>query len=218
MTAKNFVSAALLCLIVSPLFAAPILNIVKGGIQANNFVWEVDVTPDLALAGGSTPLAVELGFRLTGAPLLSATNINPSQFDTPNPGTTIFGWETLSPSANFHPVGLQTNLATGEIFAAFGSIDFTTPGAKPFLKIVTQGPGNGGPSPSSTIQWLGAYAVGEGRIAQLVGGFNAANFDQYAGTDTQTVPEPASAALLALGAITVILGFTARQIRQLTSS
>jgi hypothetical protein len=78
---------------------------------------------------------------------------------------------------------------------------------------VTQGPGNGGPSPFSTIQWLGAYAVGKGRIAQF-DGITATNFDLYAGTDTQSVPEPASASLLALGAITVSLGFNARRIRR----
>ncbi len=78
-----------------------------------------------------------------------------------------------------------------------GTGNFSTPGPKHFLQIVALGPDNGGPS-SSTIQWLGAYALGEGRIAQVVGGFNFTNFDLYSGTATQSVPEPASAALLAV--------------------
>ena len=165
------------CHLVSPAFAQPQLTLVKGGIEAGNWVWQVDVTPDLLLAGGSTPMAVELGFRLTGAPLVSAANINPSQWNTPNPGLQIFGWETLTdidpgPGVNNRPVGLQSNTATSEIFVAYGSTSFTTPGPKPFLKIVARGPGNGGPL-SSTIEWLGVYAVGHGRIAQLVSGTSA---------------------------------------------
>jgi hypothetical protein len=212
----RIVATAFLALqFVSSALAQPQLTLVKGGIEAGNWVWQVDVTPDLALAGGSTPMAVELGFRLTGAPLVSATNINPSQWNTPNPGMVIFGWETLTdvdpgPGVNNRPVGLQSNTATEEIFVAYGSNSFTTPGPKPFLKIVAQGPGNGGPL-SSTIEWLGVYAVGQGRIAQLVSG-TGANFDIFSGTATQFVPEPASVGLLACGCV-VVLGRAARSRR-----
>jgi hypothetical protein len=207
MSWKGFVTAAVLCILAAPAFAAPELNIIKKGVQANHWVWEVDITPDLVLANGSTPLALELGFRLTGAPLLSATNINPSEFDTPNPGKPIFGWETLDPAANNKPVGLQVNTGTGEIFAAYGSINFSNPGTKPFLQIVTQGPPT---FSSSTIQWLGAYALGHGRIAQIVGTF-AVNFDDYFGTATQAIPEPMSGALLFIGAVGLASGTTRRR-------
>jgi hypothetical protein len=175
-------------------------------------VWEVGIAPDLILAAGSTPLTVELGFRLTGAPLLSATNINPGEWDTPQPGAFIFGWETPDPSANNFPVGLQVNTATDEIFVAYGSTVFNTPGNKPFLKIVTQGPANGG-APSSTIEWLGAYILDNGRISQFVGGFTSANFDIYSGTATQRIPEPASCVLLALGAGGVMVALPLRRKR-----
>jgi hypothetical protein len=133
------------------------------------------------------------------------TNINPGEWPLANPGLLIFGWETLTdldpgPGVNNHPVGLQSNPATSEIFVAYASVDFTTPGPKPFLEIVAQGPGNGGP-PSSTIEWLGVYAVGHGRIVQLISGGNAESFDIFAGTATQFVPEPAGAGLLACGMI-----------------
>jgi hypothetical protein len=145
------------------------------------------------------------------------TNINPSQWTTPTPGQAIFGWETLTdldpgPGVNNRPVGLQSNPATDEIFVAYASTDFSTPGPKSFLKIVAQGPGNGGPL-SSTIEWLGVYAVGKGRISQLInGGATAGNFDIFAGTATQVVPEPTGSALLAWGC--VLLAIKARQPRR----
>jgi hypothetical protein len=178
--------------------AAPALNVVPGGIQGGNWVWNISVTPDLSTVS-STPMAVELGFRLSGSPLASAVNINPSEWDTANPGNPIFGWETPDPSANNKPVGLQKNLGTSEVFSAFGSIDFTTPGAKSFLQITAKGPNNGGSS-SSTLQWLGAYAVGQGRIAQLINSTTAANFDIFSGTATQ-IPEPTSFVIIAVGAV-----------------
>ncbi len=224
MSWKNgLVSSILLCLIVSSLFAQPQLNVTPGGIQGGNFVWDVAVTPDLLLAAGSTPIGLEMGFRLTGSPLLSATNVNPTQWDTPNPGNVIFGWETLSDTdgdgvietnGDDEPVGLQSNTATSEIFAAYGSIDFTTPGAKPFLRIEARGPGNGG-SNSSTIEWLGVYAVGRGRIAQLVGN-TALNFDIFAGSATQVIPEPASATLLTIALVAAAFGLGARQRKRAT--
>jgi hypothetical protein len=233
MSWKTLGLTILVGIIGSPLFAAPTLSVTPGGIQSGNWVWNVSVSPDLPLAGGTTPLAVELGFRLTTAPLLSVTNVNPIEWNTALPGKAIFGWEigyqvldpiTNQPTGTSAPDGIEVNctgctvtnavtafpgtqastIVTGtnnEIFAAMGSIVFTTPGPKSFLQIVTQGPGNGGPS-SSTIQWLGSAAGGQGRIAQIVGGQVGQNFDVYSGSATQAfVPEPASCALLAIGTI-----------------
>jgi hypothetical protein len=203
MNTKIWSLAALLCGVASTAFAAPILSVNPGGIQGGNWVWDVSVTPDFLLAPSGTPLAVELGFRMVGDPLISATNINPSEWDTPNPGKKIFGWEPDDINSSTSS-GLRVNTSTSEVFVAYGSINFTTPGAKPFLKIIALGPGNGGPA-SSTIQYLGADPVAgtNGRIAQIVGS-TALNFDLYSGFVTQT-PEPASAFLLVLGS--VVLGF-----------
>ncbi len=216
MNTKAFGFAILLCALVSPVFAAPSITAVPGGVQAGNWVWNINITPDLTLVpdGSGTPVALEFGFRLTGAPLISATNINPSQFDTPNPGTVIFGWETLDPNSNNRPVGLQVNTPTGEIFASYGSMNFTTAGPKPFLQILTSGPGNGPPSLSSTIQWLGVYGTGgsEGLIAQ-VNGLNGTTYTTgnyyFSGSATQAIPEPACAALASIGAI--LLGLRRRR-------
>jgi hypothetical protein len=218
MNAKTLSFATLLCAIASSVLADPILSIIPQGVQAGNWVWEVDITPDLVAADGSTPIALELGFRLTGDPLVNVTNINPTQFDTSNPGKTIFGWEIAYPEDNNNPEGIEVKCAactvvnaasgphpftivsgtTNEIFAAIGSIDFTTPGAKPFLQITAQGPGTGGPS-SSTLQWLGKYGIGssQGEIVQLIGNGTGTFF--FSGSATQGVPEPTSAALVLVG-------------------
>ena len=209
MICRMFVTLTALFALISAASAAPVLTISGGGLQGGNWVWNVSISPDLTLAS-STPLAEEIGFRLTSSPLLSATNINPAEFNPANPGKIIFGWETLDPTANNNPVGLQVNLATSEIFSAFGTIDFTTPGPKPFLQILARGPNNGG-SASSTIEWLGAYG-GKGRIAQATGQTTAANFDLYSGISTQ-VPEPTSVSILVLGSIGLVSGFAARRKR-----
>jgi hypothetical protein len=224
MTQIRFAFPILMLLIsASRAFAAPELSIVPEGIQDGNWVWRVDLEPDFALAPDGSPLAFELGFRLTGAPLLSATIINPSEFDSPNPGSVIFGWEELtvlggtgecgSGTPGSCPVGLQVNTATDEIFAAYGSVDFPTPGPRQFLEIIAQGPANGG-APVSTIEWLGFYS-GNGRIAQFTpnGPFISTNFDIYSGTATQVVPEPASAALMTLGAIAATMTAARRRHR-----
>jgi hypothetical protein len=203
MNTKIWSFAVLLCGVASTAFTAPILSVTPGGIQGGNWVWDVSVTPDLLLAPSGTPLAVELGFRMIGDPLISATNINPSEWDTPIPGKKIFGWEPDDIDSSTSS-GLRVNTSTSEVFVAYGSIDFTTPGAKPLLKIIAQGPGSGGPA-SSTIQYLGARPVAgtNGRIAQIVGA-TGVNFDLYSGLVTQT-PEPASAFLLVLGSVVLVL-------------
>jgi hypothetical protein len=208
---------ALLCAIAPSLLASPSLAILPQGLQSGNWVWDVQITPDLAIAaGGSTPVAMEMGFRLTGDPLVSVTNVSPLIFDTNNPGLTIFGWE-IPYGVPAHPEGIEANCAmcsvsnlaafgghaatvvagsTNEIFSALGSIDVAVPGPITVLRIIAKGPGNGGPS-SSTIQWLGAYN-GQGRIAQINGN-TAQNYD-FSGTATQ-VPEPASVAVLAVAGL-----------------
>ena len=69
MNAKILGFATLLCAIVSTAFAAPSFTAVPGGVQAGNWVWNIDLTPDLSLntnhAHPGTPMAAEFGFRLT---------------------------------------------------------------------------------------------------------------------------------------------------------
>jgi hypothetical protein len=136
-------------------------------------------------------MAVELGFRETSASELASATKNATNFDTDNPGTQIFTWETLTdvdPGAgtNMRPVGLQTNLATDEVFAALGSIDFADATAKQVLTIVTDGPTAS--SLTTSVQLLGKYGTGgvNGRVAEITGG-SALNYSNFAGTATRTV-------------------------------
>jgi hypothetical protein len=228
MNAKILGLATWLCAIVSTAQSAPVLNVIPGGVQAGNWVWNVSITPDLNLVpdNSGTPLAVELGFALSGGSLLNITNVNPSGFDTSNPGAKIFGWEITYPDNNNRPVGIEANCIgctvvnpinpfnhpttivpglTNQMFVAMGSANFTTSGSKPFLQIVATGPAAG--SPSSTLQWLGAYGAGSsnGRITQITGLFGTtyttSNFDTFSGSATQSIPEPGTAALVGFGAL-----------------
>jgi hypothetical protein len=229
MSGKFAVSAVLAALIASTATAAPLLSVIPKGLQGGNWVWEVDIAPDLLLAPGQTPLAEEIGFRLTGDPLVSVTNLSPGLFDTNIPGNPIFGWETPYGSPPY-PEGIEANCAactvingalgpghastvvpgtTNEIFTAMGSGEVSA--NVPFLKIVAAGPGSGGPS-TSTIQWLGAY-IGQGRIAQLVGQIPQ-GFDIYSGSASQSVPEPSAILLIsaALGVLGSHREFTRRRV------
>jgi hypothetical protein len=193
--------ASLLCLVTSPALADPEMSVVLDRFEGDNWVWRVDITPDFELVppDSGTPMAVELGFRLSGAPLVSVTNINPTEWYASNPGSVIFGWEVLYPDANNHPAGIEANcmgcsitnattlggpaatLVSGtanEIFAALGSVSFTTPGPKPLLEIMTAGPSTSG-AVFSTLEWLGAYD-GNALIAQIIPD-GAGNFTIIAG-------------------------------------
>jgi hypothetical protein len=140
MSWKSLVTAGLLCVVASPVFAAPTMGLVAGGTQAGtnshldaagNWVWTVQVTPDLALVpdASGTPVAVELGFTSTstGTGLGQGSVINATRnpaggtgsFDTINPGSVIFsGWQTagnglLDAGSNNRPTGIQTNCPSG---------------------------------------------------------------------------------------------------------
>jgi hypothetical protein len=111
MSWKSFVTAGLLCVIASPVFAAPTVSIVPGGTFASNrlnadgdYVWNVrlfqsspivDVDDGGPLLPGS-PLGAELGFRETVSEVLNAVNMNDGFDFNTNPGNGIFGWETLT--------------------------------------------------------------------------------------------------------------------------
>lgn len=213
-----------LCLTATSSWAVPLLNVTPGGLQGGNWIWNVSVTPTTS----GSPLAVELGFRLSSSPLTNVTNVNPAEWDFNNPGKPIFGWEVPYGAPGF-PEGIEINCTSctasnaptfgghattvvagsnNEVFAAMGSIDFPTGGDKPFLKIIALGPGNGG-SNTSSIQWLGAYN-GKGRIAELAGA-NAVNYDIYAGVATQSIPEPTCLVLVGAGAVALLLKYRTRR-------
>jgi hypothetical protein len=135
MSWKSLVTAGLLCVLASPVFAAPNVTIIAGGTQAGtsgnlnaagNWVWNVQVTPDTVAVPdlSGTPVAAELGFTSTSTgtvagqgSLVAAARLNQAtNFDTLNPGLAIFGWQTgtlLDPSSNNKPTGVQTQCPSG---------------------------------------------------------------------------------------------------------
>jgi hypothetical protein len=212
MAANCFVLAGLFGILTSPSLAAPAVDVYQVGTFANghlnaagDWVWRVRIhqsVPPVDLpdpdGGGpqpdppaGSPLAVELGFLATGSALISAT-ANTTEFNDPNPGNPIWGWENYSdtngdtvidftPPTDDEPIGLQSNCAGGgcseytpgddpnTIFAALGSVDYHVDvDGKDFLTITTEGPSTTG-SLQTTLQMLGTYGTGgnKGRIAEL---------------------------------------------------
>jgi hypothetical protein len=189
MSWKSIVTAGVLCVVASPVFAVPQLSVSNGGLDASgNWIWNVMITPTAA----GTPLAAELGFResVAATELLGATK-NATTWDTDNPGTQIFNWEMLEdvdPGAgtNMRPVGLQTNAATDEVFSALGSLDLAAGTAVQYITITTSGPTT--TAPTTTIDVLGKYGAGgtNGRIAEITTGTNSTNYNNFSGSATRT--------------------------------
>jgi hypothetical protein len=194
MSWKSLVSAGLVCVLASPVFAVPSLQVTNGGLNAQgNWIWNVNISTTHA----GTPVAGELGFRETSTgnnailsatkgPLFTGTN-------TDNPGNKIFTWETettLRP--NFaRPVGLQveTGADPDEVFAALGSTgDLPTGTQNQYVQLIVRGPSN--TDANTSIQVLGAYptAGANGRIAELVTGSveDADNYSNFSGTASRT--------------------------------
>jgi len=171
---------------------------------AGNWIWTVTVTPDVSLVGDSTgtPVAVELGFTgstvagLGGTPatgqgtVLSAAQTagEVANFDTLNPGKQIFTWEAAGTcNANGNPCGIQAPGTTNnQVFAALGSVNFTTSTAKAALDIIAKRPIVDSTNFETTtkIQVSGAYG-GNGRIAQISSGsspnYVTSNYDTFGG-------------------------------------
>jgi hypothetical protein len=140
-------------------------------------------------------------------------------FDTINPGAVIFsGWQTagnqlLDANSNNRPTGIQTNCTSGtcstqsyttpailgndssvagsanQIFAALGSINFTTAGVKDYIDISVQRPvvTAGNTLTTTTIKVSGVYGTGgtNGRLTQVTGlsgtTYLTSNFDTFGG-------------------------------------
>lgn len=136
MSWKSLVTAGLLCVLASPAFAVPNLGLVSTGNAnasghlnaAGNWVWTVQVTPDVSVGyvgdGTGTPVAAELGFTSTSTRSVDVAGqgnvLSASQsagalanFDKLNPGTAVFGaWQTagnglLDANSNNRPTGIQ---------------------------------------------------------------------------------------------------------------
>jgi hypothetical protein len=160
----------------------PAMQVIKGGSEASghlnasgNWVWKVQIAPSDPIPTGTTALNAAIGFEENGpnSQLLSASNLSSGSgddFDTSNPSQVIFGWESLNPTANNHPVGLQVSTANDQVFSSLGSQVYTTTGFKDYISIETLGPCVDDDTPGSscstndrlttTIEWTGTYGAG----------------------------------------------------------
>ena len=66
MSWKILVSAGLLCIVASPVFAAPTITVTDGGLVSGNQQWLINATPDVATFVPNSSLAVELDFTFHG--------------------------------------------------------------------------------------------------------------------------------------------------------
>lgn len=189
MSWKSLVTAGLLCVLASPVFAAPTVSAAKGGTNANsyldangNWVWNIQISNTNPVPTGSSPLAAELGFTASGSALVGASNLSTGagdDFDTVNPGKKIFGWEpdaAGTPSPTTTAEGVKVSVANNQVFSALGSIDYNTVGPHDYIQIITAGPKTS--ALNSTVTVSGAYS-GKGRIAELTGATTSANYDTY---------------------------------------
>jgi hypothetical protein len=94
MSWKSLVTAGLLCVLASPAFAVPQLDVISSGLNAQgNWVWTVRVAPTAA----GSPLDAELAFTASaGGALINVANASPAIWDYNNPGNApaSFGWVT----------------------------------------------------------------------------------------------------------------------------
>ncbi len=197
MSWKSLVSAGLMCVLASPLFAAPTLRVINGpALDAQgNWVWTATIETSFT----DTPVAAELGFNAnrnvtggTGGVTRGAAFPVTVPNTTTNPGEDIpsFDWEVVGTSG--FPEGVQVGTVgtdAEEVFSALGSSGnlANSPTQTTYVTIVTDGPSNTALTGDLTV--VGAYGAGgnEGRIAELTGATTSANYKGYVGTATRTL-------------------------------
>jgi hypothetical protein len=199
---KQLFAVGLIGALASPAFAEPTLTVTgsrltRTTVPANaRRIWNIAVTPDLALSPTGSPLALELGFRATGGNIISASAAqNSRRVERPNnPGNVIFGWETLTDvgGGNMQPVGIQ--IGTGDnantAVAFLGTADLPQALKYDLLTIATD-------ASVTSLEWGGRFnadgtmapigTFASGRIGH-VQGESATNFHSYAGSLPQNAP------------------------------
>lgn len=161
MSWKSLVCAGLVCVLASPVFAAPTLKVRDGGLDGGNRVWNVTVAPET----GPSSLAVELGFDPTGATIVSAT----SNADWEDDGVAPVGNPGNNPFSGSITNGITVGAGGANVFAALGSTNLLN-GSSNVLTIKTSGP-------IALLDLAGIYGAGsnQARIAE-----DGTNFD-YSG-------------------------------------
>jgi hypothetical protein len=129
---------------------------------------------------------VELAFAVDVAELLGV-DVNTAVWDTENPGNNPFTGTVTD--------GLWLDLIGDRTFGAFGSVVFTTPGPKRLFTINTS-------AELDVAVRYGTAASGSPTLGARIAQFGQ-NFDGYTGT--AVIPEPASATLVLMAALALLL-------------
>jgi hypothetical protein len=171
MSWKSIVITGLLCVVASPVLAAPTASAKVLGLDtAGNWVWQVNVTPDAALFANNPPngtggsIALEIAATASGRNLVSAA-ANATNFPNNNPATAVPGFAFWGAADS----GVKTNVATNQLVAGLGSTYFTAGTAQEAFRVHTQRPTS--TATTTTLTLSGAY-TGNGRLAQAGQNFN----------------------------------------------
>lgn len=181
MSWKSIVITGLLCVVASPVLAAPSVSAKVLGLDtAGNWVWQVNATPDAALFANNPPngtggsVAIEVAATASGRNLVSAA-ANATNFPANNPATAVPGFAFWGAADS----GVKTNVATNQLVAGLGSTYFTAGTAQEAFRVHTQRPTT--TALTTTLTLSGAYS-GNGRIAQA-----GVNNDTVTGAINQAV-------------------------------
>jgi hypothetical protein len=177
MSWKSIVITGLLCVVASPVLAAPTVSASLLGLDtAGNWVWEVSVDPDDTLftnpandspdRGNGGSVSLEVGVSATGRGVVSAAP-NLTNFPVPAPagqpfGNAPAGWGTDIDGDTVRDEGVRFNVATDRVVAFlgsdfFGSINFGASNGAPkaAFRVHTDRPTSS--SLTTTLNFLGAY-------------------------------------------------------------
>jgi hypothetical protein len=177
MSWKSIVITGLLCVVASPVLAAPAVSAKLLGLDAaGNWTWEVSVDPDDTLftnptndspdRGNGGSVTLEVGVSATGRGVVSAAP-NLTNFPVPAPagqpfGNAPAGWGTDIDGDTIRDEGVRFNVATDRVVAFlgsefFGSINFGAQNgaAKQAFTVTTERPTSA--ALTTTLNFLGAY-------------------------------------------------------------
>lgn len=164
MSWKSMVITGLLCVVASPVLAAPEVRVTNGGTSGANLVWNVEVRPDVATFVANSSLAVELDFDFSQDVISAALdpfwNVNGI-----NPGNNPFTGTTSE--------GLVVDTVNDTVFIAAGSELFATADWKKLASIITNSPVDN--SFAGTLHWGGRTVTPSGGGASYTSSLIAQN-------------------------------------------
>jgi hypothetical protein len=122
-------SCALVVTVSAIATAEPTMRIRHLGVSPRgNNVWALEIAPDLVISPTGSPLALEVGLRISAETPIVNLSVNRSLAMYSNPGRMIFGWEQLTDvdsglGVNLQSVGVQLKRSSGITTPAVASAE-----------------------------------------------------------------------------------------------